>query len=341
MQILDKNSFKSFKTLVRMTQTDLHKTLHKILTSMYPEVVTTTRYSYAIGEIPICLVAHMDTVFTYPPLDIFYDKEAGAIWSPQGLGADDRAGVFAIIKILSKGFRPHIVFTTDEEKGCIGADILSRIPCPFPDCRFIIELDRANKNDCVFYDCTNDEFEEFIENYGFETHLGTFSDICSLCPSWGIAGVNLSIGYVDEHSISEVLFVPHMLRTINKVEKILKDYNKDKTPYFKYESIWGRGFRCFDCGKQYPSFMTIPTVADKKGNMIYLCGDCAVKQDVKWCAKCGTAVLPNAISENELCPMCEEEENDGYDGKYFRDHRSNRSQSKFYSDYDDYDLFGD
>ena len=37
--------------------------------------------------------------------------------SPDGLGADDRAGVFMIMNIVKAGFRPHVIFTTDEE-GC-------------------------------------------------------------------------------------------------------------------------------------------------------------------------------------------------------------------------------
>jgi putative aminopeptidase FrvX len=80
------------------------------------------------------------------------------IWSPDALGADDRAGVFAIIKILQSGLRPHIIFTTDEETGGYGAKALTSNACPFQDVRYFIELDRQGALDCVFYNCDNKHF---------------------------------------------------------------------------------------------------------------------------------------------------------------------------------------
>ena len=102
----------------------------------------------------------MDTVFKHPAREVFYDRQQNVIWSPDGLGADDRAGVFAIIQIIKKGLRPHIIFTTDEESGAWGATALSKEQCPFEDLRYVIELDRRGSNDCVFYDCENLEFTE-------------------------------------------------------------------------------------------------------------------------------------------------------------------------------------
>lgn len=306
MQILNKSDFKTFKTLVHMDQTNLHSTLHKILVSMYgrQSVVSTQHYTYAIGEIPICLVAHMDTVFENPPSEVFYDRESNVIWSPQGLGADDRAGVFSIVKILSCGFRPHVIFTTDEEIGCVGASVLSYAPCPFPECKFIIELDRAHENDCVFYDCYNSKFEAFIEQYEFETCMGSFSDISALCPRWGIAGVNLSIGYRNEHSVSEVLFVKHMLKTIEKVKKILTDCSKD-TPTFIYQSIWHNGdCACSVCNKILPEYAMIPVVINDEGDVVNMCGDCLTNANVEWCVECGAAMLPGIANEDGLCPEC-------------------------------------
>ena len=84
----------------------------------------------------------MDTVFFKPATIIYYDRQKNTMWSPMGLGADDRAGVFAIIQILQSGLRPHIIFTTDEEKGCLGAEALAKTECPFQELKYIIELDR-------------------------------------------------------------------------------------------------------------------------------------------------------------------------------------------------------
>ena len=93
----------------------------------------TKDYIIAEGTIPICLCAHLDTVGIELPSEIYYDSVNRIMWSPQLLGADDRAGVYAIIKILEKGYRPHIIFTTDEEKGGLGAQKLIE---DFPECPF-------------------------------------------------------------------------------------------------------------------------------------------------------------------------------------------------------------
>lgn len=307
MQVFNKNDYASFKALARMDQDHLHNTLNTMLSSMYPKdhIVATQNYTYAIGDIPICLVAHMDTVFTYPPKNIFYDREKNVVWSPEGLGADDRAGVFAILKILAYGYRPHVIFTTDEEIGCIGAEILARNVCPFTDCRFLIQLDRAHKKDCVFYYCENYEFQNFIEKYGFDLEIGSFSDISELCPRWGIAGVNLSIGYVNEHSPLEMLYVSHMFRTIKRVIKILQDTKNDLVPFFEYKSSKAINIMCHKCHKVLPEYMMIPTVASKD-EFYYLCDDCAAAEDVDWCEDCGKAVLPGLIDYYGSCPICRE-----------------------------------
>ena len=156
------------------------------------------------------------------------------MWSPQGLGADDRAGVYAIIKILEDGFKPAIIFTTDEELGGLGAEdlILDFPECPFKETKMILELDRAKEKDCVFYSCKNTKFEKYIQSYGFKYAEGTFSDISFIAPSWGIAAVNLSVGYLNEHSPLEMLHVDWLNQTIEKVKLILNESNK--MLFFKY-----------------------------------------------------------------------------------------------------------
>jgi hypothetical protein len=155
------------------------------------------------------------------------------LWSPQGLGADDRAGVFAIIQVLKANLRPHIIFTTDEEVGGVGAMMLAEKKCPFEDLRYMIELDRRGTNDCVFYQCDNEDFTKYVEQFGFIEAFGTFSDICELSPAWKVAGVNLSIGYQNEHSVSETLHVNAMLATIEKVKKMLQE-PVDEIPFFNF-----------------------------------------------------------------------------------------------------------
>ena len=318
MRILKDNDLKTFEQLCGLTQTGMHKTLETYLKSKYKEVVSTKEYLYAIGDIPIALVAHMDTVFSRPPEDIFYDRRKNVIFSPEGLGADDRAGIFAIIQILRRGLRPHIIFTTDEEKGCIGADRLGRIKCPFNDLRYVIQLDRRGANDCVFYDCDNPDFVDYVEGFGFVEAIGSFTDICSICPEWKVAGVNLSIGYRDEHSISEILYVGHMLNTIDKVYRMLTE---EEIPAFEYiplqtkNTSWykylkdtyytpsAKSNKCDKCGKEFLPEELIP-VKMYNFDIKNYCIDCISDGTVDFCVCCGEAYEKNDKLHKGICEDC-------------------------------------
>ena len=74
----------------------------------------------------------MDTVFYNQPSEIYYDQRKAIMWSPDGLGADDRAGIFAIIQIIADGYRPSIILTTDEERGGLARrHLLRNVPIEF------------------------------------------------------------------------------------------------------------------------------------------------------------------------------------------------------------------
>ena len=334
MIVLTDKEVKLMENLVGVSQEALHKVLYKFLKQNYKKVQKTEDFIIAHGNIPVALVAHMDTVFKSPAEELFYDRKKNVMWSPTGMGADDRAGVFAIIQIIKDGYRPHIIFTTDEEIGCVGAGKLSNLKCPFSDLRYIIQLDRRNSNDCVFYDCDNPDFEKYVESFGFVTAWGTFTDICELCPEWEVAGVNLSIGYRDEHSVSEILFVGQMLSTIEKVKKML---SAEEIPSFKfiptasyyydqlYMQKYGLGtsyyddwdfryndrpipkgtitYKCHRCGKTYGHDDVLP-VKLIKGGTAFFCENCLVNH-VDWCRQCGEAFEVDPKNPNEeLCSSC-------------------------------------
>lgn len=255
----------------------------------YRHIEKTDMYLIAAGELPICLCAHYDTVFNRPPQNIFYDNQASVMWSPEGLGADDRAGIFTILSLVEQGYKPHIIFTNLEEHGGVGANVLvTKHPrCPFKDCAAIIELDRQGINDAVFYDCDNKNFTEKILSYGFKLEWGTFSDISIIAPQWGVAAVNLSIGYFNEHFRHEFLYVSGLCQTLKKMEKILKDCKKwIKYKYIQRKSRFGIGWNvvekpwwehemCLCCGKN---------LSDKEGRVIATTGK--PEDDILLCEEC-------------------------------------------------------
>ena len=142
--------------------------------------------------------------------------------SPQGIGGDDRCGIYAILQII-KDFKCSVLFTEDEEIGCVGAEKFAVSDYIVNnDINYIIEIDRRGTNDCVFYSCDNPDFEEFIESTGyFKTAWGSVSDISTIAPALGVAAVNLSSGYFDEHTTRETINVEALLSTIEEAKKIL------------------------------------------------------------------------------------------------------------------------
>ena len=160
-------------------------------------------YLYAEGEIPILLVAHLDTVHKKQPQMFYYTKDLSKVCSPQGIGGDDRCGVMIILDIIKK-HKCSVLFCEDEEIGGGGAyDFVDDYGDIDIGVNFALEFDRRGENDCVFYKKSNKHFVEHIESFGFKTASGTFSDISVLATGLKIEAVNLSSGYYLEHTTDE------------------------------------------------------------------------------------------------------------------------------------------
>ena len=258
-------------------------------------------YIIAEGKEPICLVAHLDTVFPQPPRNFFYDRNKNVVWSPHGGVGDDRLGVFMILLLLQEGFRPHVIFTTDEEKGGIGAWELTedRPYCPFEQCFYFVELDRHGVNDAVFYDCDNRDFANYITSaFAFKEAIGLFTDISVICPAWRIAGVNLSIGYVNEHSVMEYVYLNVTFQTLDQVKRMISTANILGRPFI-YQPLAIQD-KCDCCGKPHDRSTTFPVWDIKNNTYVFYCLDCISNDNITWCEICGDPF----IGQGKICPSC-------------------------------------
>jgi acetylornithine deacetylase/succinyl-diaminopimelate desuccinylase-like protein len=203
----------------------------------FASCVTPSGYVFAQGTHPVLLVAHLDTVHKSPPSKVFR-HEFGRLSSPQGIGGDDRCGVFIILKILER-LNCSVLFTEDEEIGAGGAEAFIREVLPewVENVNYIVEFDRRGRDDAVYYDCCNEKFIDFVAAAGFVAQQGTFSDIGVIAPELKIAAVNLSSGYYHEHTVKEVIDPAAMEEIIEKAVTMLSQ----KTDRFKYESAYGSG----------------------------------------------------------------------------------------------------
>ena len=230
-----------FREIFAASTEDGQALAESILTRNGYQTERGTRYVYGPGTVPIMLIAHTDTVHDGPPTILYHDPAQRVVWSPTGLGADDRAGVYAIADLLRQGFRPHVLLTDCEETGGQGAEEAADW-IPRPPVNLLIQLDRQGANDAVYYSCDNPSLERWITRHGYRTAIGTFSDISILMPGWDRAGVNLSVGYYGQHTEGEYLRLGELEETIRRVGAMLTKPPRRK---FRYQTLpdWSNELR--------------------------------------------------------------------------------------------------
>lgn len=239
----------NFVKICKMTQKELKKYTKNILLKFgYPKVISGDGFIYAQGELPILLVAHLDTVHKETPKTIHYDKIKKVLSSPEGIGGDDRCGVYMILDIV-KYSKCSVLFCEDEEIGAKGAEkfVMSSVSKGL-EFNYIMEFDRKGSDDAVFYDCDNKEFEKFITKKFFKTAYGSFSDISVLAPELGCAAVNLSCGYYNAHTTDEYVVWNEMMESIRAAHEIIETTtDADKFEYIESSMRYG-GYYDWDYG---------------------------------------------------------------------------------------------
>jgi hypothetical protein len=174
----------------------------------------------------VVLVAHGDTfwdsrgVFEASPSreTCFEDGKFLSMSAEHGIGADDRAGC-AILWLL-RHMGHSLLITDGEEQGQVGAkwlmadnpDIAEEINS---DHQFMVQFDRRQSRDFKCYGVGTDEFRSYVSDMTgyFEPNRTSYTDIVTLCRR--IAGVNLSIGYYNEHTDHEILVYKEWEHTLN------------------------------------------------------------------------------------------------------------------------------
>lgn len=211
---------KSFIEICQMTQGEVKNYMRKYLSSKQYKVIDEDGFLYAKGTIPVLLVAHMDTVHSTVPHCI--SQTNGKILSPQGIGGDDRCGIFIIANIV-KELHCSVLLCEDEEIGGVGAHKFVETNYIHElDVNYMIEFDRKGNQDAVFYSCDNEEFTEFvIKNTGFQKAFGSYSDISTLMPASKLCAVNLSSGYYNAHTKDEYVMYDEMLTAIEVGKKLI------------------------------------------------------------------------------------------------------------------------
>lgn len=212
---------KTFEKICKMTQNGIKEYMTAYLTSNGYQPIKEDGFIYAKGTIPVLLVAHMDTVHKETCKEVI--EKDGVLSSPQGIGGDDRCGIYIIMNLV-KEFNCSVLLCEDEEIGGVGAVKFTKTPyIKELNVNYMVEFDRKGSNDAVYYSCDNREFKAFVESAtSFKEANGSFSDISKLMPAAGIAAVNVSCGYYNAHMKNEYVRFDEMLDTIEEAKSLIK-----------------------------------------------------------------------------------------------------------------------
>ena len=231
---------KDIVVICQMRQEQLKEYCFGKLVEFGYQPVSEDGFIFAQGEIPVTLIAHMDTVHKEAPI-VCMSKKCNVLMAPQGIGGDDRCGIFMVLEIASK-LKCSVIFTEDEETGRVGAKKFCKSDLN-PNSNWIIEFDRKGDNDAVFYSCDNEDFTKFVtdKKYGFEKAFGSCSDISSIAPHLGIAAVNISAGYFNPHTCSEYIVMDYVYNNIARSICMINDQHNIKYEYVEKKSYYGNG----------------------------------------------------------------------------------------------------
>ncbi len=214
-------------------------------------------FSFDNGAVPF-LNAHMDTVQDSDDANLanFIKIKNNRILMGLGvIGGDDKCGIYAMLHILrEKKHKINFAFSVEEEVGTIGARFLALNNIPeLEACLYGITLDRRGSSDiiCFSNDYGTKQFDDALETigkeYGFKSVMGVLSDADVY--SNHISCANLSVGYHGAHSKKEFVLIPQLEKTMNFLDKILREIKvkfgkPEKYTYggtAKTRKTWGRG----------------------------------------------------------------------------------------------------
>ena len=236
---------KKFTDICKMSQKEVKSYMRQYLTAKNYKPIIGDGFLYAKGDVPVLLVAHMDTVHKEQCNKFIWNGDK--ISAKEGIGGDDRCGIFIIMNIVNS-LHCSVLLCEDEEVGGIGASEFTKTEhIKNLGVNYMIEFDRKGHNDAVFYDCDNPEFEKFvINNTGFKTAHGSFSDISYLAPAAEIAAVNLSSGYYNAHTTSEYVMYNEMMNVVEVGKKLIKAECNEPFKYIKRKYTKDYAYSLFD-----------------------------------------------------------------------------------------------
>ena len=208
-----------------------------------------------------CVVAHLDQVQTKHSRDFRVLEFDGRLFGfsaensrQEGLGADDKNGIWVALKCLEMFDAIKVAFFKEEETGCGGSSIADL--SFFDDCRYILQVDRRNGGDLITDImgglCSEDFLKDIApiaKRWGYKETDGLMTDVETLEDRGvGISCINMSCGYYNPHTDSEYTVISELENCLGFVCDIIQ--NMTEVYPHKRSKSWG----CYGYGKYYGGF---------------------------------------------------------------------------------------
>lgn len=204
-----------------------------------------------------CIAAHMDQVQRNHSSDfkVFETVENGrtvlfgysfSSHRLEGLGADDKNGIWVALRMLGETEFLKCVFFVGEETGCTGSSAADL--GFFSDCRFVCQVDRRGNSDfitCISSDLCSDEFinDARPSDFGYEEQSGACTDVQALRDGGlELSCCNVSCGYYNPHTDYETTVWEDLLKCLAFVRGIVagctSTYPKECSRGFWWRDDW-------------------------------------------------------------------------------------------------------
>ena len=198
-----------------------------------------------------CIVAHLDQVQKTHSRDFQAVETSGIIFGfsihnvqMEGLGADDKNGIWIALKCLQKYPALKCAFFVQEEVGCRGSNKADMTF--FFDCRYVLQCDRKGGNDLIwniggYTELCSKEFLSAIgyQEFGYKLETGLMTDVEALKNNGlKVSSCNLSCGYHRPHTDCEFTKKAELINCLAFVEHIITTC----TAVFPHEDASGWGY---------------------------------------------------------------------------------------------------
>lgn len=184
------------------------------------------------------LCCHLDQVQTTHSEDFDVREEDGTLygWSKshqcrEGLGADDKNGIYVCLRCLEECKRLKVFMAVGEEKGCIGSNRADM--SFFADSLYLLEPDCKGGEEIHTnlrgFPCASEDFERSLqaEVYGYTITDGKSTDLLPLMLNGvGVSGANIPAGYYLPHKDNEYTVVAELERCLDFVHHTIETLDR-------------------------------------------------------------------------------------------------------------------